>query len=433
MTEATRRGTISSVRAIVSLGILWPFGVLGCGEEPSSSVGPTTPGSGGSAGVGGLAGSGGTGGAASTGGAGGAGGGVVLPGQLGTPTTVAQGSKPALDVSALGEPHVVYEGLDNGGIWYAARFDGETQFSTPVMLSDFGHDPRVFVDEHGEVHVVWSRGSGAGATEGWYTNNVGGTWKSAVRVSTIAQGGGDRVMLGRVLEVLSEETAIAVFSTGGQNIVLAALGNLSASTPTVELRVTRSGFWVPDLISTADGTGFETVAHTFKGGAKVTRFDLQLVAHESVVVASGISNGECGSGFRTPDGVGHYTGAPVGDSVEADPDFVWYTNDTRIANGEPAIVGAQVTPGDGDNVWSEICVDSTGRPYLMHDSQLEAGLFVSYLDGESLVLQLVDGDYDGVTKLTSRYGPMCGPTASVGVQVVYPVGNDILLRTVGAP
>jgi hypothetical protein len=97
------------------------------------------------------------------------------------------------------------------------------------------------------------------------------------------------------------------------------------------------------------------------------------------------------------------------------------------------VIGDRVSNGDGDKVWTEICVDSTGRTYLIHDSEIDPGLFFSYGDGDQLVTETLDDGYDGVTALTARYGPMCGPTDSIGVQVVYELGAQIVHRTIGAP
>jgi hypothetical protein len=350
------------------------------------------------------------------------------PACLGEMTLVAQGSKPALEVDSGKNPHVVYE---NAGIHHTFCPGAGQPFSSPEQLSTFGNDARLFIDEDDNLHVVWSRGTGAGATEGWYTNNVGGTWKSPLLACNLAQGGGDRVMMGRVIKIPGQDVAIAVWSVGSSNIVFVKIGSLSSTTPVVQQRAAVANIWVPDLILGADGSGFKTVARA-PGGLTVKEFNLSFVQQSSYSAASGRTTGECGSGYRTPDGVGHYTGAPVGEdnTIEA-PDHIWYNNDTRIGASQEAIVGAKVTEGDGHLIWSEVCVDLTGRAYLIHDSELALGLFVSYVEAEQLVTQTLDTDYDGVTALTDRYGPMCAPTSTTGVQVVYPVGTDIYHRTVG--
>ncbi|MBN2496647.1 MAG: hypothetical protein JXR96_18805 [Deltaproteobacteria bacterium] len=344
-------------------------------------------------------------------------------------TLIAQGTEPALGSDSQGNPHVVYQ---DRGIWYTFRNASGEWLASPVKLSGFGMDARLFLDEDDDVHVVWSAGGGSG-NEGWYTNNVGEGWKEPVMVCDVDQSGGDRVMLGRVVKIVDEDLVVAVWNVGGDEEVFVAIRNLSSTRPTVLRRANHSNIWPPGLILDENGSGFKTIARNFRGhNMVVSEFGSDLALQGSAMATSGgMIEGECASGFRTPDGIGHYTGSPLGeDLTKPAVDHLWYNNDERIGSGQPAIVGEAITDGDNSN-WSEICVDATGRAYLVHNSGLEPGLFFTYREADQLLTFTLDVNYTVPPGIGLRYGPMCSSTSSSGVHVVYQLGNDIYHRTIG--
>jgi hypothetical protein len=341
--------------------------------------------------------------------------------RLGPEVEVASGQRPIVASDSLGNPHVVFE---DGGIWYTVG-DGTTgRFAAPVRLSDAGNESQLVIDENDDAHAVWNIGVGGAGISGWYSNNIGGSWKPAVRVLSVGELGTARVMQGRVLKVPGRDEAVTAWSGGADIEVLARLGSING-TPSV-LQSVAVRHWVPGLVLDPSGEGFRTVART-RQGSQVTSYDFALVAHGSFMVMNARTSGESGSGFLTADGEVHYTGAPGGTATEPGPAHVWYNNDTRVASGRAAIQGMMVGPESGG--WSAICVDVLGQVYVTHTSWVDTNAWIAYLRGEELISVVLAADYGSA----QRKSPSCSPAALGGAHVVYDVASRIIYRTVGLP
>jgi len=300
-------------------------------------------------------------------------------------------------------------------------------------VSTEGAEPKLFVDDDDDVHVVWTVGVGKGGTQGWYANKVGGAWQAPVQCMQAGDHGSNRVMVGSVVALPAKDAAIVSFSGGGTLSVLVKLEHL-ATAPTIVADRTLEA-WPPGLVVNPSQDGFRAVARHFQG-SQVSELDLAFQLTGEFFALSAETTGECGNGFRDADGLVHYTGSGAGRN---EPSRVWYNNDARIAAGEPAILGAVVSHPDTSegtslHYWARVCPDATGRGYVAHNSDLDDGVYVSYVDGESLLtLQLAEGYDADATQAGHRVGPRCAPTDTTGVHVVYHVGTSVKHRTVGAP
>ena len=354
-------------------------------------------------------------------------GGVRDVARLGLEVELADGQRPSVASDSTGNPHVVFE---EHGIWYTVG-DGTTgSFSTPVRLADSGNEALVLIDENDDAHVVWNIGIGTAGTSGWYTNNIGGSWKPAVRALSLddpGMAGLERVMQGRVLKVPGRAEVITAWAGSGENAAFVEFQNI-AGTPTV-LRRVPVAHWVPGLMLDPSGAGFRVVART-RPGIKVTNYDFDLGAHESFMVTDCMTTGESGWGVVSADGEVHYTGSPGGTATAEGPAHVWYSNDTRVAAGLPEIRGMMVAPDGGTaRTWTGICADAGGQVYVTHSSMADTNAWIAYVQGDELISVILAADYEA----PMRASPSCAPTAVGGVHVVYHVGRQVFYRTVGLP
>lgn len=342
------------------------------------------------------------------------------PAALGPEVVVAPGDKPDVFADSKGNPHVVYE---QGGIWHA-RGEGVTgRFSQPVRIAEAGSEPRLFLDEEDAVHVVWTIGTGPGGKEGRYANNVGGTWKAPLTALTKAEGGGNRVMLGRVLRAPRQNAAVAVFAVGDEAVLVKIRSIRDA--PAVEARK-KIGVWTPDIVPNPAKSGF-LVASRVIGGALVHPYDFTLNPAGSPFGTMGpSSHGECASAFRAANGVCHYTGS----GSDMNNARLWYTSDRRLqAGGVPACLKGMVVgdPDTSSEYWADVCADKNGRGYVTHNTMSDDKAYVAAVKGESLVSVVMAERY----KKSLRNGPMCAPTGVGGIHVVYPTEAGVVYRTAG--
>ncbi|MBN1774581.1 MAG: hypothetical protein JXB32_25195 [Deltaproteobacteria bacterium] len=351
-------------------------------------------------------------------------GGTSDPGRLGVEVEIGDGQRPSVASDSSGDPHVVFE---DGGIWYTVG-DGTTgSFGAPVRLSDSGNEALIAIDENDDAHVVWNIGIGTAGRSGWYTNNIGGSWKPAVRTLEVGDFGLERVMQGRVFKIPGRSEAVAVWAGSGETAVLVALQDL-AGTPTVLRRVAVT-HWVPGLVLDPGGEGFRVVARR-RPGTRVTDYDFDMNAGDSFMVTDCVTTGESGWGVLTADGEVHYTGSPGGTATTEGPAQVWYSNDTRVAAGLPEIRGMVVaTDGGTARTWTGLCVDVHGQAYVTHSSLVDTNAWIAYVRGEELISVALAAGYDA----PMRASPVCAPAATGGVHVVYHVGRQAYYRTVGLP
>ena len=344
--------------------------------------------------------------------------------RLGPEIMLAAGEFPVAASDSHGNPHVIFE---DHGIWYTVGEATTGRFAAPVRIAEAGNEPQLIIDENDDVHAVWNIGRGLAGTSGWYTNNIGGSWKPAVRALSLGEFGTERVMQGRVLKVPGRQEVVTAWSGGKDREVLVSFQNVDTG-PSV-LRRVAALHWVPGLVLDPSHDGFRVVARTLQG-IKATDYDFALGAHGAVMVTDCKTKGESGWGVLTSDGEVHYTGSPGGTATDEGPAQVWYSSDARIAAGLPEIRGMVVSLDGGTaRTWTAICVDTRGQAYVTHSSLVDANAWIAYVQGEELISVALAADYGA----PMRGSPSCSPTAVGGVHVVYHVGRQVFYRTVGLP
>lgn len=344
--------------------------------------------------------------------------------RLGPEVELATGQRPFVASDSRGNPHVIYE---DRGIWYTVGEGATGRFAAPVRLANSGNESQIAIDENDDAHAVWNIGIGVAGTSGWYTNNIGGSWKPAVLALSVGDLGMERVMQGRVLKVPGREEVVTRWSGSGEMGLFVMFQNIDG-TPSV-LRSVAANHWVAGLVLDPSRDGFRVVART-RRGIRVTNYDFELVAHGSFMVTDCTTTGESAWGVLSADGEVHYTGSPGGTATAEGPAHIWYSNDARVAAGLPEIRGMMVAPDGGTaRTWTGICVDVGGQVYVTHSSMADTNAWIAYVRGEELISVVLAADYGA----PMRASPFCAPTMVGGVHVVYHVGRQVFYRTVGLP
>jgi len=360
-------------------------------------------------------------------------------GRLGPQILLYTGRNPDIAVDSLGDPHIVFDRRGEG-VFYAKGSGTNGQFpASPITLGPArAIEPRIFIDENDALHVVWSlssTGANIGGYEGWYTNNIGGSWRAPLLVASVGDGdNGDggltRITCGRVVKVPGQDLVVTAWM-GKPTTILVSVEGL-ATAPVVKKKVRAYNF--PVGLVALSSTRIRTVYRHLPGAMDATDYDLDLNQTGGFDVIKGPLKGECADAFldRTT-GMVHYTGTPQGAPLT--PSRLWYTNDERIAQNRPILGMVIAEMGGTPYVWADVCVDVNGHAYVTHSyidteprctNRCEA--YAAYVEDDQLVSVLIAPGYEGM-----RLGPYCAPTAIGGIHVVYHLGNQVFYRTVGVP
>ncbi len=363
-------------------------------------------------------------------------------GSLGPPIALYEGRNPDIAVDSRGDPHLVFD-RRGVGVFYAKGSGTDGQFPvSPIQLGQQTKaiEPRIFIDSEDGVHVVWSlstAGSNVGGFEGYYTNNLGGSWKAPLLVAVegdgdTGDGGLTRVSCGRVLKIPDQDLVVTAWMGGGGAILLVSVDGL-ATAPRVRKKARTANNFPLGLVALSSSRIRTTFRH-LPGSIEAIDYDLDLDPLVRFDVIQGPFKGECADAFLDEaTGMVHYTGTAKGNSLT--PSRVWYTNDERIARNAPILGMVVAEEGGTPYYWADVCVDVHGHAYVTHSyidtepsctNRCEA--YAAYVDGDQLVsVRLAEG-YEGY-----RLGPYCAPTAVGGIHVVYHLDGQVIYQTVGLP
>jgi len=356
---------------------------------------------------------------------------------LGDEILLYEGRNPHIASDSAGNPRIVFDRRGEG-VFYAAGRGTSGEFpAEPDRIGPAGSiEPQIFIDEDDGAHVVWAHsptGSNVGGDQGWYTNNVGGSWKEPIMVSETGEGDLQRITCGRVVKIPGRDLVITSWSGEQPETLLVSINRLSDA-PTVVKKV-RADLLIPGLV--AFPSSVRTVYRT-RHGEWATDYDLDLAPlSPNIVLIDVAMSGECGDGFlEAGTGWVHYTGTAAGDSSSR----VWYTNDDRIAHGMEALEGMVVAElGATGYYWADVCVDARGQAYITHSyidtergpcTEGACNAYLTYVQGESLTSVELAPGYSGL-----RVGPYCSPAPSGGIHITYHLRDPfrVCYRTADVP
>ncbi|MDO8683460.1 MAG: carbohydrate-binding protein, partial [Armatimonadota bacterium] len=356
---------------------------------------------------------------------------------LGAQQMLGDGATPGVAVDSQGNIHVVY--MANGGIYYkqgnsSMVFGPAEQIPSPEGPGDYVC-PSVKCDSANVPHVAFQRGWAGECHKNWYSNRIGGSWKTPVKVidNDIQQLDG-RANYPR-LALYGSYAFVSTFGVPGEMLdgtegTIVRVTNLS-TTPVVD-RTAYSRLWVPHVLVATDGRLF--VAGRYgTAGVQYQQYDLNLntVGGLSSLTAGiehrpGEENGECidlnnvihtAGGFNLDHGTGVWLG------------HIFYNSSARVAQGKEPIVGLESTISwDNIQVYPVTEVDRTGKVYISWRADPAGEGKITIVNGDQYQTPAV---YAPAVTQYMRWNPQIAVAPISGIYAVWDYAGKIYIRSIG--
>lgn len=257
--------------------------------------------------------------------------------QFGTPISLGSGGMPGMAIDKLNRLHLVYTARD--GLMYRLGDLSGSFGPAEVALSKVPlWDPRVYIDENNNPHVIAADGH-IGNTYVYYTNRIGGSWKSELVVFDVVRDDFDRATT-PTLYVHNDKVFAGCFTVGASETeipqwgALALIENVSA-TPTLG-PVRKIYAWNPQVF-VRDGKLWVGGRNKAQGSRNFTfqEHDMGTLAEKGTIYR--LSGGVHGEMARANiDGTGDIMAAGTINGAGVS-NAGWYNTLTRAQSGKSAI------------------------------------------------------------------------------------------------
>lgn len=357
-------------------------------------------------------------------------------GRLGPQLKLGPGTTPGIATDRFGSIHVVY--MSKGGTWYRKgnarmRFGPPEQIPSPAGSGNY-NSPCVVADTNGVPHLVFQKDGAGESTKAWYTNRIGGRWKTPIAA---IDNGEERINYPR-LTVHGCFAFVTGFGAPANQLkhegTLVRISNL-ASGPKVDMTTTTL-LWVPHPLFDRSGRLF-VVGRNRAAGHYLFGYDLNLRPTGLTRKISEKTEGKTGeetgaaidrNGVIHAAGIEGTTGA---DGKEPYHEQIWYNNTRRLDQGKGSILGY-----DGTQPWASIpvfpvlCADAQGRIYMAW-RHFETGQGrITVLSGDSFAVPIA---YAPAVTRYMRWNPQLAPAPKGGVYVAWDEGGTVCIRSIGVP
>lgn len=347
--------------------------------------------------------------------------------RLGPVETLGQGVTPSACVDAEGAVHVVY--ANQGRILYRKAAAPRQKLSepedVPVPEGPVDYNSPHLVCASAGPHLTFERDDKGRSRKAWYTNRLGGTWKSPF----LALHAGDKHRINYPRLTVGQNAAyVAGFIGGGSSV--AKIVDFAQPRKEKTLDVP---WWVAHPLLARQEAAREDalwlLGRDGPRGHKLQRIDGNLRPVGTALLMTP----------RTPTKTYEPTGAAIdeGDVVHATgvtgagPQVLWYSSTRLLAEGRGVMLGPPVGSGVGEDVYPVLAVNMrNGNPWIAY-RDFATG------QGKLVVFEVAAGEFLGpitfaptVTK-RARWNPQIARVGESGLVVVWDSDGQVFMRGVG--
>ena len=353
---------------------------------------------------------------------------------LGTQQSLGAGITPGMATDSQGKIHLVY--MTGGRIYYrlgtpAGVFGPTEEIPYPAGTGTGTYNsPHVIVDANDIPHVAFEKDFIGSSKKAWYTNRIGGTWKSPVTAIDMTGITNGRVNYPR-LAVSGDYACVCSLVTDSSEIChgkIAMLNNL-ASSPTVT-HIRDTVYWQPDPVFTSQGYLYVT-GRNGTLGHYIQRYDLDLNtvgSERKISIGTPSKTGESAAAVVDKNDVIHAAGV----TWESDQRLIWYNNTQRLDQGKSSICGLLVPVGYelGERHYPTMTIDACGTVYVAYYDCETGGAKASIVVGDSFATPVA---FAPSMTVRLRWNPHMAPGLSGGVYAAWDDNNgeSMFLRSIG--